>query len=96
MDRALLTSSRRQHQNYPNPFNPTTNFRYGLRVRLAVYNTLGQTVASLVDRIQGAGYHEVQWYPLVASGIYFYKLEAVVLDKPLDSFITVRKMLFMR
>jgi hypothetical protein len=66
-------------QNYPNPFNPTTILEYGLpaesRVRLEVFNTLGQRVALLVDEIQSAGNHK-QLFTAdgLASGIFFYRL----------------------
>jgi hypothetical protein len=68
-------------QNYPNPFNPITTIRYGLparsRVTLTVYNTLGQSVAVLVNEIQDAGYHEVRFSAGGhASGLYFYQLQA--------------------
>lgn len=74
-------------QNYPNPFNPVTTIRYQLpenaRVSLTIYNTLGQKVASLVSGVaQSPGYYEVVWLgrdlqeKVVASGIYFYRLEA--------------------
>jgi hypothetical protein len=68
-------------QNYPNPFNPTTTIHYALpeasKVRLAVYNTLGQEVALLYEGWESAGYKSVElnatgW----SSGVYFYRLEA--------------------
>ena len=68
-------------QNYPNPFNPTTTIRYALpsrsKVRLEVFNVLGQLVGTLVDSEQGAGLHEVVFNGNdLASGVYFYKLTA--------------------
>ncbi|MCK5573491.1 MAG: T9SS type A sorting domain-containing protein, partial [Bacteroidetes bacterium] len=67
-------------QNFPNPFNPSTTIRYGLprrsRVSLAVYNTLGQRVRTLVNGEQEAGYHELQFgADGLASGLYIYRLE---------------------
>jgi hypothetical protein len=68
-------------QNYPNPFNPTTTVRFGVPKRshvfLAVYNTLGQRVAVLVNGEQAPGYHDV-WFSGsgLASGIYFCRLHA--------------------
>ena len=68
-------------QNYPNPFNPGTTIRYALpeksRVRLLVYNTLGQVVAHLVDAEEQPGEHEVKFDgTALATGVYFYRLEA--------------------
>jgi hypothetical protein len=78
-------------QNYPNPFNPQTQIRYDLpvsgNVRLTIYNVLGQKVKVLVDEIQDAGYKSVIWDGKdidgrdVASGIYFYKIEAQSFEK---------------
>ncbi len=73
-------------QNYPNPFNPTTNIDFALpqsgAVTLAVFNILGQTVATLVDEEMEAGQYSIQWDGSddsgrpVASGIYFYRISS--------------------
>ena len=68
-------------QNYPNPFNPTTSIRFGIdkasKVRLDVFNMLGQHVATLVDQQKAAGFHTVNFeaaqYP---SGLYIYQITA--------------------
>ncbi len=64
---------------YPNPFNVSTNIHFSLknsgRVKLNVYNVLGQEVTTLVDRHLQAGEHNVQWTAdKVASGTYFIRL----------------------
>jgi len=66
-------------QNYPNPFNPTTVIEFALpqasRVKLEVFNILGQMTMTLVDDYLPAGNHQVIFdatnFP---SGIYFYRL----------------------
>ncbi|MDD5360735.1 MAG: T9SS type A sorting domain-containing protein [Ignavibacteria bacterium] len=68
-------------QNYPNPFNPITQINYQLPtsgiVRLTVYNAMGQEVDMLVNEMQNAGNHIINWnassFP---SGVYVYKLES--------------------
>jgi hypothetical protein len=68
-------------QNYPNPFNPVTTIGYSLAARsgvsLIVYNTLGQSVATLVDEIQEPGTHDAKFDgSRFASGVYFYRMHA--------------------
>lgn len=92
-------------QNYPNPFNPTTTIRYSLPeaagVNLSIYNVLGQHVIELTNELQHAGAYNVLWDGRnmsgmqVASGVYFYRLEA----KPASGsapFITMKKMMLVK
>jgi len=81
-------------QNYPNPFNPSTLIKYGLahdvKVKLEVYNLLGQRVAMLLDEPQKAGYHEIVFQgQALPSGVYFYRLQA-------GSFVQTRRMTLVR
>jgi hypothetical protein len=67
--------------NYPNPFNPSTTIQYALprraQVTLAVFNTLGQQVATLQNGELDAGYHEVRFDGThLPSGVYFYRMQA--------------------
>lgn len=68
-------------QNYPNPFNPTTVIKYGLPkqglVKLTIYDILGREVKMLVNEVKPAGIYNVSFDgSSLASGIYFYRLEA--------------------
>lgn len=65
--------------NYPNPFNANTIISNQMpvsgRVKLDVFNILGQRVATLLNGYNEAGYHKVTWDASdYSSGIYFYKL----------------------
>ena len=68
-------------QNYPNPFNPSTSIRFTLpaseSVTLRVYDTLGRSVATLLDqKPHTAGTHTVRFDGAgLASGVYLYRLE---------------------
>ena len=82
------------YQNYPNPFNPTTTIRFALpvesRVKINIYNSLGQLVETLADKDMKAGYHEINFNASgLASGVYFYKLTS-------GNFVETRKMLLMK
>jgi hypothetical protein len=78
---AEIPTSFALEQNYPNPFNPATTIKYALparsRVTLAVFNTLGQQVATLVEGEMEGGHHEVTFdASSLASGVYLYRLTA--------------------
>ncbi|UCG42795.1 MAG: T9SS type A sorting domain-containing protein [candidate division WOR-3 bacterium] len=70
----------------PNPFITHTSISYQLshpgRIRLAVYDMLGQEVTSLASGSREAGSYEAVWNGTdalgneVASGLYFIRLEA--------------------
>jgi len=87
-------------QNFPNPFNPTTKIHYALpynsKVKITVYNMLGQNVAELVNAEMTAGYQEVVWQATVPSGIYFYHVEAVSVADPDNRFVDTKKMILLR
>ena len=81
-------------QNYPNPFNPTTNIQFSIpkasKVKLVVFNVIGEQVAELVNKNMEAGYHNVQFNAgNLNSGIYIYKLET-------DGFVKIRKMMLVK
>jgi hypothetical protein len=66
---------------YPNPFNPTTTIQFSLtkneKVTLALYNTSGQLVQTLVDEVRSAGEHRVQLSgTALPSGVYFARLQS--------------------
>ncbi|CAN5525328.1 hypothetical protein BH10BAC5_BH10BAC5_27890 [soil metagenome] len=66
-------------QNYPNPFNPSTKIDYDLpvdsKVSIMIYDMTGRESATLVNEIQTAGYHTVEFNGSdLASGIYFYRI----------------------
>jgi len=78
-DGASLPADFLLEQNYPNPFNQSTVIGFGLptasQVILQVFNVLGQSVVTLVDRPMDAGWHEVEFDGgELPSGIYFFRL----------------------
>lgn len=74
------------NQNYPNPFNAGTVISFALptagRVKVSVFNVLGQTVRVLADQDMEAGVQRVSWDgrdengSAAASGVYFYRIAA--------------------
>jgi hypothetical protein len=81
-------------QNYPNPFNPVTTIRFMLpqpgKVRLILYNTLGEKAAELVNEFKDAGVHTINFNASeLNSGVYIYKLES-------NGFAQARKMILIK
>ena len=98
-DQPTAPGAFRLWQNHPNPFNPVTRIKYNLpvdcNVRLDIYDVLGRRITTLVNGRQTAGSRQASWDGTnndgvtVASGIYFYRLEA-------GSFVETRKMVLLR
>jgi hypothetical protein len=73
-------------QNHPNPFRRGTSISFSIdkpeRVRIEVFNLLGQRVATLLDQERMPGRHSVSWDGSntrgeeSAPGIYFCRLSA--------------------
>ncbi len=85
-------------QNSPNPFNPSTQICYtagtnrqtSVRVKLSVYNVLGQHVLTLVDEEQKPGQHTVRFDGRhLPGGVYWYRLQAGGISQ-------IRKMVLLR
>jgi hypothetical protein len=101
---SLIPKDYALEQNAPNPFNPTTRISFALpedaQVRLDIYTITGQIVSRLVDGPLHAGYHDYEWNPGAsaggASGIYFYRLQAVSAQDQSKIFTSTRKMLFLK
>ena len=86
-------------QNFPNPFNPSTVINYSLanysKVRVDIYNVIGQRIATLVNSFQQRGNYSVTWTAeQYASGIYFYSINAVSSTE--NNFYDVKKMILIK
>ncbi len=81
-------------QNYPNPFNAITLIQYGLpetnRIKLELYNVLGQRIRTVLDDTRPAGIYHIQLdCSDLASGVYFYQMST-------DRAMMRKKMLVMK
>ena len=87
------------YQNSPNPFNLKTTIRFELpkaeRVKLLIYNILGQRVKTLADRKLSPGSYRLKWNGTndagdqLASGIYLLHFKA-------GNFVQNRRMVLMK
>lgn len=81
-------------QNFPNPFNPSTLINYRLAMSayttLKVYDAIGREVTTLVNGMQQAGGHRVEFDAShLSSGLYFYSLQS-------KNFNATKKMLLLK
>jgi hypothetical protein len=68
-------------QNYPNPFNPSTNIKFVIpkseKVKIEIFNLLGQKTKTLLNKQMPVGSHEVEFTAKdLPSGVYLYRIEA--------------------
>ena len=86
---------------YPNPFNSSIALRYQLwrdeqHVRLAIYNSLGQEIAVLVNGEQPKGNYQVIWNGkdknnnALPSGVYFCSLKTSLGKRDLKKIVLLR------
>jgi hypothetical protein len=85
---------------YPNPFNPSTKIRFGMpersRVKLEVYNMLGNVVAELVTGERSKGYYEVEWVAgNLPSGVYLVRMFSESLESS-RRFVASRKVVLVK
>jgi len=91
-----LLSDYQMFQNYPNPFNPATTISYTLpyesNVTIKIFNSLGTEVRSIVNEKLNSGSYSLSINASdLASGIYFYRIEAYSIEYGV-SFIDTKKM----
>ena len=89
-----LVSDYSLSQNYPNPFNPVTNITFSIprdgNVTMKIYDMLGNEIGTYVDEMKKSGSYTVTFDGAnLASGIYYYKLEA-------NGFIDTKKMMLIK
>ncbi len=71
----------RLYPAYPNPFNSTTTISFNLPAQsytnIGMYNTCGQLVEVLQDRVMSAGKHSVVWNAgKIPTGVYILRGQA--------------------
>ncbi len=86
--------------NYPNPFNPSTVIKYAIpeksKVKIGIYNILGQRVGILMNSEKQAGVYETTWNATnLPSGIYLIHMSAEGL-KSNKNFVKIKKALLLK
>ena len=90
----IIPLAYKMDQNYPNPFNPSTHIQFDMqkagKVKIEVYNVLGQKVMTLFDGHKDTGYHIVKFNAGdLSSGLYFYRMET-------KEYNSIKKMILMK
>lgn len=93
-DQEVVPTAYKLNQNYPNPFNPTTTISYSIpkssRVKIVVFNALGQFITTLVDEEKSVGSYSTTFNASnLSSGMYFYNITA-------DGFNQTKKMILVK
>ncbi|MCX7833210.1 MAG: FG-GAP-like repeat-containing protein [Ignavibacteria bacterium] len=88
-------------QNYPNPFNNSTIIKYQLPqkafVSLKVFDISGKEIATLVNEIKNAGFHEITFNTYdIPSGVYFYKIYIYNLNRGEIFYSNVKKLVLVK
>lgn len=82
------------YPNYPNPFNSNTIISYYVpqrsKIKISVYNALGQLINVLLNEEQFSGHHTLNWHAKeIPSGIYYLQLET-------DRYKMIKKCILLR
>jgi len=93
-DPSAIPASYSLSQNYPNPFNPVTTIQFSLpensNIRLVLYDILGREVKEIAKGEYKPGSYKVRLDASnLASGVYFYRLEA-------GKFVGAKKLMLMK
>jgi len=99
LDNSAVPESFALYQNSPNPFNMSTTIFYDVpninsgeaNITLAIYNTQGQLVRTLLNQKKQPGKYSASWNGtdesghIISTGVYFYRLTTgnVVITKKL-------------
>ncbi|MBE2227533.1 MAG: T9SS type A sorting domain-containing protein [Ignavibacteria bacterium] len=89
----------RLYNNYPNPFNPSTLISFDIpkasKVRLTVFNLLGEVVSQGVNEELSAGKYSYSFNGSdLSSGLYIYRLEALSTEG--ESYVKTFKMVLIK
>ena len=86
-------------QNRPNPFARLTQIEYGvprsMAVDIAIYNTAGQRVSTLVAGVKAPGFYKINWSGMddlgrrLAEGVYFVRMTT-------DELTDTKKVIFIK
>ena len=89
------------YQNYPNPFNPSTSIKFDIaresNVKITVFDEIGREVIVPLNQKVQAGSYSVDFdASKMASGIYYYRIEARLGNSQSDLFTDTKKMVLLK